>query len=52
MKCWEAVEDVAIRSHQRLLNEQIHLQRRFDATVILSPVSAVGEAMPLLGRSE
>lgn len=52
MKCWEAIEDVAIRSHQRLLNEQIHLQRRFDVTVILARVSAVGEAMPLLGRSE
>lgn len=52
MKCWEAVEDVAIRSHQRLLNEQMHLPRRFDATVILAWVSAVGEAMPLLGRSQ
>lgn len=52
MKCWEAVEDAAIRSHQRLLNEQMHLPRRFDATVILALVSAVGEAMPLLGRSQ
>lgn len=52
MKCWEAVEDVAIRSHQRLLNEQMHLPRRFDATVILARVSAVGEAMPLLERSQ
>lgn len=52
MKCWEAVEDIAIRSHQRLLNEQIHLPRCFDATVMLAQVSAVGEAMPLLGRSQ
>lgn len=35
IKFWEAVEDVPIRSPQRLLNEQIHLER-CDATVILT----------------
>lgn len=44
-QCWEAVEDVAVRSHQRLLNEQIHLERCYEATVILTWVSAIGEAM-------
>lgn len=42
--CWEAVEDVAIRSPQRPSHERTHLESCWDAPVILTCVSAAGEA--------
>lgn len=50
IKCWEVVEDVAIRGHQRLLSEQAHLERCCDSSCHINlNVSAMQEAMSLLG---
>lgn len=50
IRCWEVVEDVAIRGHQRLLSEQAHLERCCDSSCHINlNVSAMQEAMSLLG---
>ena len=50
IKCWEAVEGVAIRDHQRLISEQVHVERCYDGSCHMSlSVSAIQEAVPLLG---
>lgn len=46
IKCWEVVEDVAIRGHQRLLSEQAHLERGCDGSCHTNlNVSTMQEAM-------
>lgn len=50
IKCWEAVEDVAIRGHQRLLNEQVHLERCCGSSCHINlNISEAQEAGPVLG---
>lgn len=50
IKCWEAFEDEAVRGHQRLLSEQVHLETCCDSSCHISlNVSARQEAVPLLG---
>lgn len=36
IKCWEVVENVAIRVHQRLLSEQVHLERCRDSSCLIN----------------
>lgn len=36
IRCWEVVEDVAIRGHQRLLSEQVYLERGCDSSCPIS----------------
>lgn len=50
IKCWEAVEDVAIRGYQRLLSERVHLERDCDSSCHINlNVSTTQKAMSLLG---
>lgn len=50
IKCWEVVEDVASRGHQRLLSEQAHLERCCDGSCHINlTISAVQGAVSLLG---
>lgn len=50
IKRWEVVEDVAIRGHQRLVSEQVHLERCCDSCCHMNlNVSAKQETVSLLG---
>lgn len=49
IECWEVVEDVAVRGHQRLISEQVHLEKCCDYFCHLNwNVSIMQEAVPLL----
>lgn len=46
IKCWEVVEDVAVRGHQRLLSEQAHLERCCEGSCHINVnISAMQEAV-------